>query len=105
MFDYIYEWLRNLTTYTLLVAVVMQLIPNEDYRKYIRFFCGMVLIVLLISPLLQLIGIQEEFEQIYHSKEYERIVRELEEAGNMAGEVTGSGDGELETENSRMDAE
>lgn len=105
MFDYIYEWLRNLTTYTLLVAVVMQLIPNEDYRKYIRFFCGMVLIVMLISPLFQLVGIQEEFEQIYQSKEYERIVRELEEAGNMAWEVTDDGDGKVEAENDGMDAE
>lgn len=86
MFDYIYEWLENLTTYTILVAVVMQLLPNEEYRKYIRFFCGMVLIVMLVTPLFQLVGIREEFEEIYHSIEYETMVRELEEASSLAVE-------------------
>lgn len=84
MFTYIYEWLKNLTTYTLMVAIVMQLIPNEEYRKYIRFFCGMVLIIMLMTPLLQLFGMKGELEELYQSKEYARIVRELEEAEQMA---------------------
>lgn len=84
MFAYIYEWLKNLTTYTLLVAIIMQLIPNEEYRKYIRFFCGMVLIVMLMTPFLQLFGMKGEFEKLYQSKEYERVVRELEEAERIA---------------------
>lgn len=97
MFAYIYEWLKNLTTYTVLVAVVMQLLPNEEYRKYIRFFCGMVLIVMLITPFFQMIGIREDFEEIYRSKEYERVVRELEEAGEMAVEMIGEEEHGMET--------
>lgn len=89
MFDYVYEWLKNLTTYTVLVAVVMQLLPSEEYRKYIRFFCGMVLIVMLMTPLFQVLGIREDFEEIYHSREYEQVVRELEEAGELAVKEVG----------------
>lgn len=93
MFAYIYEWLKNLTTYTLLVAIIMQLIPSEEYRKYIRFFCGMVLIIMLMTPLLQLFDMKGEFEELYQSREYERMIRELEEAERMAIIVEG------ETEN------
>lgn len=89
MFDYIYEWLKNLTTYTLLMSLIIQLIPNETYQKYIRFFCGMVLIVLLITPLFQMFGLKGEFEELYQSKEYEQMIRELEEAERVAIKETG----------------
>lgn len=96
MFEFVYEWLKNLTTYTILVAIVMQLIPNEEYRKYVRFFCGMVLIVMLVTPLLQLGGIKEAFEELYQGKEYERVVKELEEAERIAIEVKGEASDGLE---------
>ena len=83
MFEYVYEWLENLSGYMLLMAVVTQILPDGEYRKYIRFYCGMVLIIMLITPLFQLFGIREEFEQTYAESEYKRIMRELEEASEQ----------------------
>ena len=84
MFDYIYEWLKNLSAYLLLVHMVMGILPNEEYRKYIRFFCGLVLIVMLMTPILQLFELEADFKEIYHSIEYKNVVEELKKAGEIA---------------------
>ena len=34
MFNYFYEWLRNLAFYMVLVTAVLQLIPNRSYKIY-----------------------------------------------------------------------
>ena len=33
MFNYFYEWLRNLAFYMVLVTAALQLIPNRSYEK------------------------------------------------------------------------
>ena len=40
MFNYFYEWLRNLAFYMVLVTAVLQLIPNRSYEKNIRLYSG-----------------------------------------------------------------
>lgn len=84
MFGYLYEWLENLAGYTILTVMVTQILPNDDYRKYIRFFCGMILIVMLVTPLFQVFGIKDDYEKIYQDLEYQNMVNELEEAAKMA---------------------
>ena len=86
MFDYIYEWLENLSGYMLLTAVITQILPGGEYRKYIRFYCGMILIVMLISPLFQIFGIKEEFKKIYTNLEYRQVIEEIEEASEQVVE-------------------
>ena len=56
MFDYLYEWLRNISYYLILVTAVTYVLPSGSYRKYIRFFTGLVLILMLVSPVVQLLG-------------------------------------------------
>ena len=55
MFNYFYEWLRNLAFYMVLVTAALQLIPNRSYEKYIRFFCGLILVILLLTPVMRVI--------------------------------------------------
>ena len=54
MFEGIYEWLKDLAYYVILVTALFHMIPGEVWGKYIRFFTGLVMVVLLLSPLLQL---------------------------------------------------
>ena len=60
MFNYFYEWLRNLAFYMVLVTAVLQLIPNRSYEKYIRFFCGLILVILLLTPVMRVIDAGSE---------------------------------------------
>lgn len=56
MFDYIYEWIQNVAFYLVLVTAALHAVPNQDYRKYIRFFTGLVLILMIMTPILRLFG-------------------------------------------------
>lgn len=80
MFTYIYDWLKNLSVYILLITMVVNVLPNEEYKKYIRFFCGLILIMILVMPILQIGNMKSDFEEIFHSIEYKNMLNELEEA-------------------------
>lgn len=71
MFRQLYDWIQNIAVYLILVSAVMHAIPGKDYEKYIRFFSGLILILLLFTPLLNLTGMAEEFTSLYKSREYE----------------------------------
>lgn len=48
------EWISNLTVSALLGAVVDLILPNSDFKKYIRFITGLIILVVLLQPLLAL---------------------------------------------------
>ena len=74
MLDYIYQWIENVAFYMVLVVAVIQMIPGESYKKYIRFFVGMILILMLSGPILKIWGMNE-----FPREEYERRLQEIEE--------------------------
>lgn len=80
MFTYIYDWMKNIAFYLVLITVLMQIIPNSDYKKYIRFFTGLILILLLCEPILGSFGLKQEFSELYRSIQYRQDVKEMEEA-------------------------
>lgn len=87
MFEYLYEWIRNIAYYMVLVTAVMQIIPNHDYKKYIRFFTGMVLILLLMTPVLKLFGMEQKFSELYEGKKYEEEIKEIEDSTQYLEEL------------------
>ena len=89
MFAYIYEWIRNLAYYMILVTAVLQVAPEGGYRKYIRFFCGLLLVVLLASPVLSLLGAKTDFAQVLRSARYEETVQKMEDARDRLEELAG----------------
>lgn len=79
MFDYLYEWIQNLAFFLVIVTAVLQIIPGSGYKKYVQFFSGMVMILLMLTPVLKLVGMENHFYELYHSKEYELSKKEIEE--------------------------
>lgn len=47
----IFQWVKSLAYYLILVSLLSNLIPNGKYDRYIRLFTGAVFILLLIRPL------------------------------------------------------
>jgi len=52
MTEAIYSWMRNLAYYYLFYSVIMNILPDHQYRSYIKDFMGVLLIILLLSPIL-----------------------------------------------------
>lgn len=80
MLEGIYGWIQNISVYLIVMAAVMHAIPGKDYGKYIRYFSGLVLILLLSTPLLKLAGMEGTFRTLYRGKEYEMERKEIERA-------------------------
>lgn len=93
----LYQWLQDLAVYLILVSAILQVLPQELYQKYIRFFSGLVLIILLMTPLLRLTDMEDSFRSRVQEQNMEQEsasfleeIREKQEEGK--GEMT------LETE-------
>ena len=74
MLEYIYEWIENIAVYLVLVVAVLHMVPNEEYKRYIRFFIGMILMLMLAGPILKIWGMCE-----FPKEEYQRQLKEIEE--------------------------
>jgi stage III sporulation protein AF len=58
----IYQWIKNIVFYMILVTAVMNVIPNNNYKKYINLFTGMIMIILVITPISKLVGISNRLD-------------------------------------------
>lgn len=87
MFGQIYQWMQNLAFYMVMVTAVMHVVPNPDYRRYIRFFTGIVLVIMLASPVFKIMGMGDFWKNLYHSREYQEQVEKMEEAVRFFSEA------------------
>lgn len=51
-----YEWLRNIVICLFLISLIYQLFPDSDYKKYMRVAAGLILIVVVMTPVLKIFG-------------------------------------------------
>mgnify|MGYP000072638069 FL=1 len=45
------SWVRSILCCLCLMQLAEQILPDNHYQKYIRLFCGVLFLILLISPL------------------------------------------------------
>ncbi len=81
--DGIYTWIRNIAGYFLFITILEQLMPGKQYGKYIRFFAGMVLILLVVQPLTGNLRIEEQIAQDYGALLFQY------DAGDLKQEILG----------------
>ncbi len=78
MLEEVDAWIQNISVYLIVAAAVMHAVPGKDYGKYIRFFSGLMLILLVFTPLLKVMGMGDTFYMLYKGNEYEMEKREIE---------------------------
>lgn len=83
---YIFDWVRTLAAYFIFMTMVLNFIPEGQYRKYVRYFFSLLLLLLLSRPLRELTGWEERMsnslDEMLAGLEY----RESLGAGLYAGE-------------------
>ena len=60
MGELLFDWARNILFFMVFLSVISHLLADRSYEKYIRFFAGMVLILITISPLKGGLNFQEQ---------------------------------------------
>ena len=93
MFSYLNQWIMNISFYMIMVTAILHIVPNSEYKRYIRFFTGLVLAVMLADPFLKMLGAGDLWENLYESPAYREQVDKMEEAAQYLNGIT---DGDLE---------
>lgn len=47
----LYGWMKSLIIYLVLAGLVMNLAPGQNYKKYINFFSGLIVVIILSRPI------------------------------------------------------
>lgn len=88
MFDYLYEWIENVAFYLVILTIAIQLIPDNSYKKYIQFFVGLMLVLMLSEPILKIFGMEDDFYVFYENAEYEQKVKEIEKSTKYLEDIS-----------------
>lgn len=79
-------WIQRIAIYVILVTVLHSLAGKAQYQQFFRFVSGLVLILLLLSPLLHFFGGNVD---IYHSISSYFYRQDMEEIGKLMQSAEG----------------
>lgn len=96
MADGIYSWIQNVACFFVLLSAVMNFLPDNSYKKYVQFYMGLLLILVILSPVFRFAGLENEIHSLV--REFQDMEAEKEEWQERAGkwEETWNAEGEEE---------
>lgn len=63
----IYTWIRNIVVYMMINTIIMNLLGNKSYKKYVSIASGMILILIVVSPLVKVLKLEENLDYFLES--------------------------------------
>ena len=91
MKEELYLWIRNLAVFYIFFTAVLNLIPDQKYEKYVRFFMGLLLIFMMSTPIFSILGKGSELTESFlnNFSEENRICIQIvrNESGKMGNPV------------------
>lgn len=82
-----YDWVWKLSGYLIFVTAVLQIVPGEKDRKYIHFFTGLVLIIMIAAPVLKFFTSDDLFTQF--QKQYDAMEAQVSDLLEGSAELNG----------------
>ena len=55
------QYIKGYLVLYVVLMILIQMIPREGFRKYIRFFSEMILVIGILTPVLQFFGKEDFF--------------------------------------------
>lgn len=50
------EWIRQIIYLLVFLTLMLQILPNGNFRKYVKFFAGLIFVLTLLNPLISVMG-------------------------------------------------
>ena len=66
----IYSWIRNIVIYLLINTIIMNLLGNKSYKIYVSIVSGMILVLIVISPLIKLMKLEENLDYFLQANDF-----------------------------------
>lgn len=78
----LYQWMKSLAFFHVLTTALLHILPDKRYEQYIRLFMGLLLVLLICTPVFAVVGKSEEllsgFRENYGKEEQARMETEAE---------------------------
>lgn len=68
--DEIYSWVKNIVIYMILNTIIMNLLGNSSYKKYVSIVSGMILVLIVISPLMNIMKFDGKLDYLMLSNDF-----------------------------------
>nr|WP_109625557.1 stage III sporulation protein AF [Murimonas intestini] len=76
--DAIFGWIRNIVCFLCFINLFVQLLPNNSFQKYVKFFAGILLVIIVLGPLADVAGLKGKFEAAWRKENLKGDYNELE---------------------------
>lgn len=84
--DAVYGWIRNLICCLCMLELLYHVVQNTKYQKYLRFFGGLIFMMLVLGPAFQMFDLQDAFEKALGDSLQKEAAWEVQEAAEaLAG--------------------
>ena len=61
--EFIYNWILKLSFFAVLGSMILQMLPDHGFQKYVRFVLGLILTAMLVVPVLvRVLRLTEQFQ-------------------------------------------
>lgn len=57
------EWIKGIVILFVVLAALLQLVPKAQYKKYIRFFMEMVIVIAVIQPVTEIVSAGADLDE------------------------------------------
>ncbi len=74
----IYEWIKRMIYLAIFLTLLLQILPKSSYRKYVKFFAGLVFVITVLNPLMGILQQENWEEGLLNGLLYEESIREGE---------------------------
>lgn len=68
--DIIYNWIRNVVIYMILNAIIMNLLGDKSYKKYVSIVSGMILVLIIVSPLMSYLDLEDTLDYYLQANDF-----------------------------------
>ena len=72
----VFSWVRGIVFYLIFVSLLYQLLPGEKYKKYVHVCAGMIFVLVVMTPLLQLFHINDRLAYYTSLENFKIAVRD-----------------------------
>ncbi len=73
-------WIKSLAAAACLLTIILHLVPENRFAKYVRFYAGLLFFLLAVQPVLELMGSADEWDKLLQLEFLKEEYYDLESA-------------------------
>lgn len=68
--DYFVNWIKSIAIFYIVSSIIISLIPNEKYKKYVRLSVGTMVVVMFLRPVSIFLNLQKNYKTLLDYDSY-----------------------------------